>query len=378
MTLGMLFGALFRLQGADLSLSETDLIPKDLQLWDESMLWSDQISVFSGLGYKDNVLLSPFNPHGSAFVVNGLDAVIIRLPLDGWKVEGTISGEDRQYWRDVGTSSEDLFIAGLRLQREWVEGWQAGLELRGLYENRVLDISPQPRVPATVLVRGESFTVQPSLRKDLVSGWWLQLEMPVSRYWLASPLDDYWEFGPVVTAGYDIGKRSEITLNDGVTYQNHNAWVAYADPNGNLPLPQKLEIFQNQTELAWRQYWDAHLRWQTFTHLVFDSLEDNGGGYFNEYQYQVLQDLRWQTADWLIKGSVALSYEDYPVQGVGKLNGQTLYRDLWDLSGEVERRLYKRLKVYAKLEYQRAISNEVLDAQDYHATTVSGGLRWEF
>jgi hypothetical protein len=73
-----------------------------------------------------------------------------------------------------------------------------------------------------------------------------------------------------------------------------------------------------------------------------------------------------------------MAYEDYPVQGTGTLNGQTLYRNLLNLSLEMERRLSKGLKSYAKLEYQRAFSNEAANAGDYTGITLAGGLRWEF
>jgi hypothetical protein len=144
------------------------------------------------------------------------------------------------------------------------------------------------------------------------------------------------------------------------------------------PLSQNLRIFQHRAELAWHQYWDAERRWRSSTRLIFAYKEDNGGGWFDYYQYQVVQDLRWQTANWEIKGSAQLAYEDYPIQGTGTLNGQTLYRTLMDFSIEAERRLFKSLKCYGKMGYQFAISNEAADAGNYDGTVVSGGLRYEF
>ena len=340
------------------------------------MLWNEQISLSSGLGYNNNVLLSAFNPHGSAFFINGLDLMVMRLPLDGWQIVGSIIGDDTRYWHDAGANTEDSFIGSLRVQRELPDGWQAGLEFRGLYENQVLDISTSEGVPTTALVKGYGITAQPSVQKDLIAGLWLKLEVPVTRWLFETPLDDYWEFGPVVTAGYNFGRRADVTLSYGATYQPHDEWVAL-DAYGR-PLPQRLEIFQNRAELAWHQYWDAHRRWRSTTRLIFADKEDNGGGYFNYRQYQVVEDLCWQTTDWEIKGSAQLACEDYPVQGTGILNGETLYRNLLDLSFEMERRLFKGLKCFGKVEYQCAISNEAADAGDYHGTTVSGGLRYEF
>jgi hypothetical protein len=48
------------------------------------------------------------------------------------------------------------------------------------------------------------------------------------------------------------------------------------------------------------------------------------------------------------------------------------------LSLEAERRLFKGLKGFGKIEYQRAFSNEASNTGDYNGTTVSGGIRWEF
>ncbi len=253
------------------------------------MLWDEQVGLSSGLGYKDNVLLSAFNPHGSAFYINGLDLMVVRLPLDGWSIVGFITGDDIRYWHNVGTDREDTFIGTLRVEREFQNGWQAGLEARGLYENQVLDVTTSQGTPATALVEGYGITAQPSVRKDLSAGCWLKLEVPVTRWLFGAPLDDYWEFGPVVTAGHDFGKRADVTVGYGANWQPHDDWFA-SDAAGTQALPQHLELFQQQVELAWHQYWDSHRRWHSATRLIFTDKEDNGSGYFNYYEYQAIED----------------------------------------------------------------------------------------
>lgn len=362
--------------GAETRLSETNLIPENLPLWTESMLWDRQVSISSGLGYKDNVLLSAFSPQGSPFFINGLDLMVLRVPLDGWQVVGSLIGDDIRYWHNVGADREDSFIGTLRVERELPHGWHAGVEARGLYEDQVLDISTSAGVPATALVEGFGLTAQPSLRKDLVAGLWLKLEFPVTRWLLATPLDDYWELGPVATAGYDFGRRADATLSYGTAKQSHDEWFAL-DQYGRQ-LSQQLELFQQRVEFAWHQYWDAHRRWRSSTRLVFVRKTDNGGGYFNVDQYQAIQDLSWQTTDWRIKGSAQFAEEDYPIQKIGPHTAQALSRTLCDFSLEAERRLFKGLKGFAKWDYQQSISNQADSAGNYNATTVSGGLRWEF
>jgi hypothetical protein len=361
---------------ADTTLSETNLIPEDMKLWTESMLWDEQFSVSSGVGYNNNVLLSAFNPRGSGFVINGLELMVMRLPLDGWQVIGAIVGDDTRFWHDVGTSREDSFLGTITVQRELPDDWLVAWEERGLYEDEVLDVSLSSGAPTTALVEGCGITGQPSLRHDLPYGFWLKLGVPFTRWYFDAPLDDYWEFGPAITAGYALGKRGDITLSYGATYQIHDEWVAL-DAFDQLE-SQKLQIFQHQVELDWHQYWDDGQHWRSSTRLILADDEDNGGGWFNYYQYQFVQDLSWQTDNWEIKGSSQLTYQDYPVQTISPHASQTLYRNFLDLSLEIERRVFKGLKIFEKTEYQRAVSNESLSAGDYNGTTVSGGLRYEF
>jgi hypothetical protein len=298
------------------------------------------------------------------------------VPLDGWQLVGLIVGDDIRYWRNVGTNSEDSLISSLKVQRDLPNAWRAGLEFRGLYEKQVLDVTTEQAAPATALVEGYGITAQPSVRKDFAPDLWFQVGMPVTRWSLAAPLDDYWEFGPIVTLGYNPGSYTELSASYGASYQTHAEWVAL-DSIGD-PLPQHLEIFQDRTELAWHQYWDPHRHLRSSTRLIFAYDEDNGGGYFDYYQYQIVQDLLWQTPDWQVKASAQQVYELYPVQGIHILNGQLLNRHLLDLSLEVERRFFKGLKAFAKVAYQHGHSNYAGDAGDYMARSYSCGLRWEF
>ena len=364
-------------RGAEDLLAGTNLISPNTPLWTEAMLWDRQFTFSSGLGYKDNVLLSAFHPQGTGYWINGLDAIVTRVPLDGWQIVGSVMGEDLRYWRNnLGAGGEDSFAASLRVERELPAGWLAGLETRGLYEHQVLDTATAQGVPATALVDGEGFTVQPTLRKIYSSGVWFKTELPVTRWSFETPLDNYWEFGPVATAGFNFDHGADVTLSYGAAFQEHDTWKAL-DAYGR-PLLQRLDILQHRVELAWHQYWDAHHRWRSSTRLVFAYKEDNGGGYFNFSQYQVIEDLRWQTTDWQVMASAQFAYEDYPVQGVGILNGETLNRSLLNLSLEAERRVFKALKAFATLQYESALSNEANGANNYHGTTVAGGLRCAF
>lgn len=366
------------MNAVDTEISEANLIPQNPSLWSESMLWDEQVRVYTGLGYNNNVLLSAFNPRGSGFFLNGLDAAVLRLPLDGWKVAGAVTGDDMRYWHSVGPANgEDLFLSSARVERDFSDGWQAGLETRGLYENQVLDTSTSSGVPTTALVQGFSIAGQPYLRKDLTPAFWLELDMPVARWLLRAPQDDYWNFGPAASAGYDFNTNTDVTLSYGYSYQLHDTWVAL-DKTGVRSLNKLLRTQQQQVELAWHQYWDHAHCWRSATRFIFVYKLDNGGGFFDLDQYQFVEDLRWQTSAWEIKGSSEVAYEYYPVQTDGVLGGPSLQRTLLNFTLDVQRRIFKELKCFAKVEYQRTISNEVNGSGSYNGTMGSGGLSFNF
>jgi len=227
-----------------------------------------------------------------------------------------------------------------------------------------------------VLVEGNGISARPFLRKEFDSGFWLEAEGVFTRWMFLRPLDDYWEIGPVVSAGYNFGKSADVTASYTGAADAHEQWQA-TDRFGRLPPHAPLlEIWQDRGEVAWHQYWDSTHHWRSTLRLGMAYEDDNGGGFLNHYQYLVGAELRWQNNDWQIKGGVQESYEDYPIQGTGISNGETLYRILLDASLSIERRIYKTLKGYAKVQYQRARSDKI--ETQYIATTIVGGLSFEF
>jgi hypothetical protein len=191
---------------------------------------------------------------------------------------------------------------------------------------------------------------------------------------MASPLDDYWEFGPVATVGYNFGERADVTASYSATYEQHDSWTAVPEEASS----GRLEIFQQQAELAWHQYWDSQQHWRSSTRLVLTWRQDNGSGLFNYFSYKAGEDLRWQTTNWMVEASLDVANEDYPVQPAGNHDPETLSRTIWQVSLEVERRIFKGLKSFAKWDYEQCVSNEDLGADNYQANTISGGLRYEF
>src|SRR4051812_49170213 len=75
---------------------------------------SDQtVTLRTGAGYKDNVLLSHLSPQGGGFVRPGLDLDYLGIFAGGSLFFFFVSGDVCFYWNNPSTRHEDLWTAAL-------------------------------------------------------------------------------------------------------------------------------------------------------------------------------------------------------------------------------------------------------------------------
>lgn len=361
---------------ADLGTNGLELIPEKGALWTESMLWSRDIVVRFGLGYKDNVLLSPLLQQGSAFFTSGMDLTVLRLPLDGLEFTFSITGDDTRYWKAPdGVKGEDLWLASAQFQKYLLNEWRVGTEVRYIYADQVLEELAMTGGVSAVQAKGSTLGLRPFVRRDLNTNCWVQLEAPVTREWWQSPLDPDWKYGLQGLLGCSYGYHSECTFTCGGFYIPHSVWLA-RDAAGNELPGLRLALWRQVFEFKWEHEWDPRQRWCSTTKAGLQADLDNGGGYFDYNRYSLSEELRFRTPDWEIKAGAGVSYLDFLVQAVTAPPGPTLNLALLDCSLRVERRLYKTLRGFASYEHEQGLSND--PESTYHAEVVSAGMSWEF
>ena len=158
-------------------------------LWTESMLWDKQVTVSSGIGYRDNIFLSPFAPRASAFFVNGLDLTVLRMPLDGWKIVGLITGEEMHDRRNLGTNSEDpLYRPACAWSGSCLMAGRRRWNGRASLEKQVLDVTTSRAAPVTALVEGYGLSGRPFRAQRLPEWVVVQVELPFRRLVSAKPV----------------------------------------------------------------------------------------------------------------------------------------------------------------------------------------------
>jgi hypothetical protein len=359
----------------NLDIAPLNLIPENQSLLTESLLWTRDVTIRSGAGYRDNVLLSASNSRGSGFFTSGLDLMFYRLPLDGWEVILFASGDDARYWNDAGTHNEDFWVGNARITRHFNDDWQAGLALQGFYQDQFLDVASGGANFDPTNYLGKGIVIKPGVRRDFSHHLWLQLEGAASRIYYRAPLDDQWRSGGILTAGWDYSSKSALTLDydSQMEFDDH---FPDLDSQG-APLPNThLNVWRNRVQLADKQYLDDAGHWRATTRLDYDFYRDNGSGYYNFDAYLAAGELRWQAGGWEITGSASIFYLRNPVQTASAASSSLLFRNIIDCTFRIERQLWKKLKVYAQYDLEHGISND--HSGQYNANSSMGGLLWDF
>ncbi|MEW6305270.1 MAG: hypothetical protein AB1705_17480 [Verrucomicrobiota bacterium] len=348
-------------------------LPSDLDI-PELSAWSKFWDARLGFGYKDNVTLANRAAEKSPFLQSGLDFSVARLPVDGNQFLFTVSGEETRYFDTTLVDDELLFLAVAQFRRFSGKDWQWHVTANYIYQDRIVDGSTFETNVGTLNIRGHSAILRAGARRTLAGSTWLELEGVAERHLLVLPLDDYWTAGPKLTLGCDYGHRS--TFNVAYAY-NHRLFDQRArlDSSG-FALPGPLRLEEHVVGVEWRHNFDPKRRWRSVTRLTFATARDNASGFFDYARWQVAQQLRFVSRAGEIRAVANITDYDYDVQTIAPSEAQNRVKTLLHFELRGEKKLTKHTSVFAAGEYERSLSNILLD--EYDATTVSAGLSWSF
>ena len=338
--------------------------------------WYKNISLHSGFGYKDNVVLSSFAPKGSGFWSAGGDVLVYRLPSHGWQFNAFASLENVGYLdQSTGVANEQVGLATAQLTKDLGQGWRSGLSLSYTFSHQVLDVTATQTNQFTIgEVLGHNATARWYVRKDFKANW-VEAEASVTRQFLKAPLDNTWQAGPRLTAGHSYGRGSDVTLS----YQWY--YVAFdtreqVDAMGFTVPDTSLRFHPHVVELSWHHVWDEKSRWHTTTKAGLELSLDNSSGYFDYRLYRLSQQISYTAPTWQISLQLRLNHYDYSVQTVSLAELTLRQKTTLSTSLRAEKNLGKAWKIYASHAYDQSLSNVSLDR--YRANTTSAGVEWHF
>ena len=338
--------------------------------------WNHSINVRSGVGYKDNVLLSATDPRASAFYTGGLDLMFMRRPTSGYLFSFFASGDYVHYLRPTGVENEQVAFATTQLIKDLGHDWKTGLGAQYSYQNQVFDASANETNFVIGQVEGHGIGGRWMLRKDLKQ-YRAELEVGFTRQFFREPLDDFWQYGPRLTLGRAYGHGSDLALSYGIFRVDYDTRETINFDGTNITAGSEALYFLPQTvELVWQHHWDKNQRWRTVTRLGWERNADNGSGFFNYDRYRTAAQLRYRARTWEASVGASVSHYDYESQPVSTADPTARTKTALSINARLEKNLHRRFKVFGNYGHDRSLSN--LSVDQYEANTFSAGFDWQF
>ncbi|HEX7863222.1 MAG TPA: hypothetical protein VF773_23035 [Verrucomicrobiae bacterium] len=345
----------------------------DLAIWDYS------VNLRGAFGYKNNVLLSAVDRQGSTFWQTALDAMLLRADLEtAGNLTLFLTLEDRRYFSDIEVEKEQLALFQTKYEQPIGDDWFWSATAQYLYVDQVFDASATEQVLETLPVKSHNYQLSPAIGRNLPWNSKLELKLVPERQHFNQPLDDYWEFGPQLTWTKLYGHKSELTAAYTFDHRLYDTrgQMDFEGSNGIMEIEDtSLRYQQHELELGVNHSWGEDRKWRSRARFLFEINDDNGTGYYDFKRYRLSKRFGYYGADWQATIEGRILHYDYDVQPV---EGTDEIRSTWEyvIAGHAEKRIWRKLSIFADFEYENVDSNYALEV--YDVTTVFGGVDWEF
>ena len=332
--------------------------------------------VRGSIGWRDNVMLSPFSPVGRAFVRGEVESFLSGRRGD-LRLISLVSGDVLRFVSPPPeTAGEQQWFAHVEARWQPGKAWRAALKVDGFLQDMVSDLSETEAV-RTVLatrVRGAFATFAP--RFELPAGLALEPFTQVKRVVYSAVPGDYDESRSGVRLEREGSGRLTFALlavtqdRRFATRQQHTA--------GGRPLAgTRLRFRQQELSLRVGTQWNAAGEWKAAVTAGAGRLRDGASGFFDHDQRHVRTELSWRPGDWRLLLEAETRRTDYLLQTVGAgITPPPRIADGHASRLRVERALGGRWGTFGEFSWERVRSNE--REFSYRALGALGGVQREF
>jgi hypothetical protein len=343
----------------------------------KSAAWHPSATVRTSLGWRDNILLSPFAPLERTFGRAELEAILLRPMRNRWEVISFLTGDVLRYFSPPAeTGGEQQW--SLHAEGRWqpVEAARLALKGAGYFRDLVVDLSETEarRVIAPTRVRGGYLTT--ATRFTLPAGIRFEPAVQAKRTDYRDYAGDYDELRSGGRLEWRRGRGFGAAVawyESRRTYAQRGEYTA-----GGRPLPgTQLRFRQRDGEVRIQSAWTAGGEWSAAVAAGRVENRDGASGYFDFDQQRARLELRWSGAHWGVHLDADAKRLDYLVQTVGAgLVPPPRIVDDYEVALRIERPLRSGWLGYAEQRWERSRSNEV--DFSYRANTFSVGIQREF
>ena len=339
--------------------------------------WEHTVTLRGSVGWRDNVLLSPFAPLGRAFGRGELEAFLWRPARNQWELVSFLSGDVVRYFSPPPETSgeQQWFLHG---EARWQPTGALRLALKGdaFFQDTVIDLSETEatRIVAPTRAQGAFATATPRLK--LPGGFTLEPAVQAKR-------TDYRDF-PGDYSQTGLGARLEWKRSDALRLAA--AWFEHTrrysqrgqfTAGGRALAGTHLRFRQRDGEFKLATSFTARGRWTAAAIVGRLENRDGGSGYFDYDQNRGGLEFRWEGTKWKVALDGEAKRVTYRVQtaGIGIAPPPRL-TEPFDTLARIERRLDAAWLLFAEHRWEKSRSNEA--EFSYRDSTVIAGVERSF
>lgn len=367
-------GAALRACAADVAAS--DGLPPDLAAQLALPKWTGSLTAELGVGYKDNVLLSPVAPERSAFARYEVEALVAHLRSGYADYSALLSAEETRYFSSKTVDHETSAFGQFQWQYKREEKFRFAFDLQGYYLDQLLDVSDTDVTRLVAELKVAGLVVGPTLRWSPRPWGWVEVQASGKRESYENNGYNGKTGAGTARLGWSPSERFELSLAAADRRRRYDQRTQYS--LGGLPLSDRLLVIaEREKELRCEIGWDKAGRWRTTARASLLDYTDNGPGYFNYEQRRASHSLLWKTEKWRIECEGSASRREYLNQTVGRGTSPPI-RIAEEFSADlrVERTLSARWTVYVAYGWERNRSNEAIAS--YRVNEGLLGARWNW
>jgi len=353
-----------------------ELPPDIVALLTGQSAWSTTVSAQGGAGYKDNLLLSRYQPEASGFVRGGAEAFLWHVPVGRTDYFAFVNAEETRYFSNAAVDHE----AQAFLVAEWRyrigDTFKLTVDAQGYYLDQIFDVSDTDAQRAVARLQVAGATLGPALHWACLPRAWVEARALGKRESYRDGLNNNRFSEGEARLGWRPGARLEVSLGLIGRRRDFDHREQYS-VGGRPQSGTLLRIGEREEELKIGATWDRAAHWKTTTRTGRQHYTDNGAGYFNYRENKFIQELDWSAGDWLVHAEGSAKRLVYEVQTIGfGLSPPARIKESYGVEGRVERKINPRWTIYTEYSWERNRSNYVLTG--YRVNEGLLGARWSW
>jgi hypothetical protein len=138
--------------------------------------WSGSIALQAGVGYKDNLVLSPVSPEHSGFARYGFEAFAWRLPRGGTDFSAILSAEETRFFEGEAVKREANAFAQIQARYRIEETFRFAFDVQGYHLDEIRDVSDTDVQRLVAKLNMVGAAVGPTVRWSPRPWWWLEVQ----------------------------------------------------------------------------------------------------------------------------------------------------------------------------------------------------------